>query len=198
MSSSPPLIVTEGSAPAFMAWNIRYSTNEWCRGIEIDWTSWTKRNGSKLMALPFLACMVAAAAWYHLPPRVLPAIQSVEGGRPGMVSHNTDGSEDLGPMQVNSSWTPRFAALVKQPEPLVRARLIYDPCFNIAAAGAIMRVYLNEAHGDLLVAVGWYHSHTPERSMAYRDQVLRAAERLFVRESQGRSGSASPSSVRRQ
>lgn len=32
------------------------------------------------MAIPFLACMVATAAFYHLPPRVLPAIQAVEGG----------------------------------------------------------------------------------------------------------------------
>jgi hypothetical protein len=129
---------------------------------------------------------------------VLPSIQAVECGRPGLVSHNADGSDDLGPMQVNSRWTPRFAALVRQPEPLVRTRLIDDPCFNIAAAGAIMRVYLNEAHGDLLVAVGWYHSHTAARGLAYRDQVLRAAERLFVRDLRGRSGSALPSSTRRQ
>jgi hypothetical protein len=133
------------------------------------------------MALPFLACMVATAAWYHLPPRVLPSIQAVEGGRPGLISHNTDGSDDLGPMQVNSRWTPALARVARLPEATVRARLINDPCFNIAAAGAIMRVYLNGTHGDLLMAIGWYHSHTPERGLAYRDQVLRAADRLFVR-----------------
>jgi soluble lytic murein transglycosylase-like protein len=133
------------------------------------------------MAVPFLACMVAVAAWYHLPPRVLPSIQAVEGGRAGLVSHNTDASDDFGLMQVNSSWTPKLAQLAKLSEPAVRARLIDDPCFNIAAAGAIMRAYLNEAHGNLLVAVGWYHSHTPARGLAYRVLVLRAAERLFVR-----------------
>ena len=42
------------------------------------------------MAVPFLACMVAAAAWYHLPPRVLPSIQAVEGGRPGLVRRMSD------------------------------------------------------------------------------------------------------------
>jgi soluble lytic murein transglycosylase-like protein len=60
-------------------------------------------------------------------------------------------------------------------------RLINDPCFNIAAAAAIMRAYLAEAHGNLILAVGWYHSHTPARGLAYRVQVLRAAEKLFVR-----------------
>jgi len=137
------------------------------------------------MAVPFLACMVAAATWYHLPPRVLPSIQAVEGGRPGLISHNLDGSDDFGPMQVNSRWTPKLAQLTKLPEPAVRARLINDSCFNIAAAAVIMRAYLDEAQGDLLVAVGWYHSHTPARGLAYRDLVLRAAERLFVRRCRG-------------
>jgi hypothetical protein len=137
------------------------------------------------MAVPFLACMVAAAAWYHLPPRVLPSIQAVEGGRPGLISHNTDGSDDFGPMQVNSRWTPDIARLARQPEPVVRMRLINDPCFNIAAAGAIMRADLDEAHGNLLVAVGWYHSRTPEQGSAYRDRVLNAAETLFVRRCHG-------------
>jgi len=133
------------------------------------------------MAVPYLACMVAVATWYHLPPRVLPSILAVEGGRPGLVSHNLNGSDDFGPMQVNSSWAPQIAQVARLPERDVRARLVNDPCFNIAAAGAIMRVYLNEAHGNLLVAVGWYHSHTPARGLAYRVAVERAAERLFVR-----------------
>jgi hypothetical protein len=136
--------------------------------------------GLQRMAVPFLACMLAVAAWYHLPPRVLPSIQAVEGGRPGLVSHNVDGSDDFGPMQVNSSWTPQLGQLASLPEPTVRARLVNDPCFNIAAAGAIMHAYLHEAHGNLIVAIGWYHSHTPARGLAYRVQVLRAAERLFV------------------
>jgi hypothetical protein len=133
------------------------------------------------MAIPFLACMVAAASFYHLPPRVLPSIQVVEGGRPGVVSRNTDGSADLGVMQVNTLWVPQFASITGMSEEAVRTRLIVDPCFNIAAAAAIMRVYLNESGGDLLRAVGYYHSHTPQRAGEYREKVLGAATRLFVR-----------------
>lgn len=125
--------------------------------------------------------MVAAASYYHLPPRVLPSIQVVEAGKPGTISANTDGSADLGVMQVNTLWVPKFAAITGMSEYAVRIRLIYDPCFNIAAAGAIMRVYLNETGGDLLRAVGYYHSHTPGRANAYQAQVLHAATRLFVR-----------------
>jgi hypothetical protein len=127
--------------------------------------------------------MAAVALYYHLPPRVLPSIQMVEGGAAWVVSRNTDGSSDLGVMQVNTLWVPRFAAITGMAEDAVRARLIGDACFNIAAAGAIMRVYLNESGGDLLNAVGLYHSHTPALASAYREKVLNAATRLFARPS---------------
>jgi hypothetical protein len=84
-------------------------------------------------------------------------------------------------MQVNTLWVPQFAAITGMTDNAVRARLIVDPCFNIAAAGAIMRVYLDEAGGDLLRAVGYYHSHTPQRASEYQDKVLSAARKLFVR-----------------
>jgi hypothetical protein len=131
------------------------------------------------MAVPFIACMVATAAFYHLPPRVLPSIQAVEGGRVGVVSHNTDGSDDFGVMQVNTLWIRPIARAIAWSQDEVRARLIGDACFNIAAAGAIMRTYLIEEHGDLMRAVGDYHSHTPARNHAYQALVRDAAGRLF-------------------
>jgi hypothetical protein len=131
------------------------------------------------MGVPYLACMVAAASFYHLPPRVLPSIQAVEGGRVGMVHVNQDGSSDLGVMQVNTLWVQPLSAFARMPPASVRDRLVWDPCFNIAAAGAIFRAYLYEARGDLMRAVGLYHSHTPQLRDAYLAQVLRSARSLF-------------------
>ncbi|MEA2740495.1 MAG: hypothetical protein QOH05_3802, partial [Acetobacteraceae bacterium] len=111
------------------------------------------------MSVPFLACMATAAAFYHLPPRVLPSIQAVEGGRAGLVQINTNGSADLGLMQVNTIWVEPLAGLAHLGRAAVIDRLVHDPCFNIAAAAAIMRFYLTEAHGNLLTAIGYYHSH---------------------------------------
>jgi hypothetical protein len=133
------------------------------------------------MAIPFLACMAATAAFYHLPPRVLPAIQAVEGGRVGVVHVNTDGTEDLGVMQVNTRWIKILSATVEASAEATRARLIQDACFNIAASGAILRTYLNEAEGDLMLAVGYYHSHTPVIRQAYLARVMRSAAALFGR-----------------
>ena len=132
------------------------------------------------MAVPFLACMALVAQIYSLPPRVLPSIQAVEGGAPGLARLNTDGSEDLGIMQINTLWIPRLSAYTKLDRATVRDRLLHHPCFNIAAAGLIMRTYLDEANGDLLRAVGYYHSHTPARHEAYKTKVLGSAARLFA------------------
>lgn len=131
------------------------------------------------MSIPLLACMAAVAAHYHLPPRVLPSIQAVEGGAVGIVHKNSDGSQDLGIMQVNTRWVTSLAQVARTTPNLVRFRLIQDGCFNIAAAGAIMRYYLVEAQGDLMLAVGYYHSHTPAFNVEYRNKVLASAYRLF-------------------
>jgi len=131
------------------------------------------------MTIPFLACMAGIAAFYHLPPRVLPAIQAVEGGRPGLVHINRDGSQDLGVMQVNTRWVQPLSQQTGANPAGTRLRLLMDPCFNIAVAGAIMRIYLDEAHGDLLRAIGYYHSHTPPLAERYRTEVITSAKRLF-------------------
>ncbi len=131
------------------------------------------------MAVPYLACMVVVAKLYGLPPEVLPSIQAVEGGYPGAISLNRDGSADLGVMQINTRWLPAVAAYTRKQYTIVRGRLIHDPCFSIVIAGAIMRTYLDQAHGNLLRAVGYYHSHTAVLGEEYRREVLRAARLLF-------------------
>jgi hypothetical protein len=131
------------------------------------------------MASPYFACIALVSAFYHLPPHVLPSIQMVEGGRAGLVQPDSDGSADLGVMQINTRWIAPLAQHTRAPESVVRNRLINEPCFNIATAGAIMRIYLQEEHGNLLRAVGDYNSHTPLRNLSYQTKVLTAAEHLF-------------------
>jgi hypothetical protein len=133
------------------------------------------------MAIPYVACMVLAAKLYGLPPRVLPAVQLVEGGRAGSVVRNDDGSADLGVMQVNTRWLPGLAAYIRLPQAVVRERLISQPCFSVLAAAAILRSCLNDARGDLMLAIGNYHSHNPPLNRRYQIKVLQAAALLFQR-----------------
>jgi Transglycosylase SLT domain len=125
-----------------------------------------------MMPASFLACMAVVSAFYRLPPQALPAIHRIEGGHVGSVGHNRNGTDDLGVMQVNSSWLPELARRTGVPQTRLRIALIRQDCFNIAVAGAILRIYLNEAHGDVVTAIGYYHSHTPGRREAYAMRVL--------------------------
>jgi hypothetical protein len=135
---------------------------------------------SPQMPVPFIACMLLTASVYHLPPRVLPAILAVEGGRPGSVHLNKDQSEDLGVMQINTLWIAPLARVAALPQAVVRDRLVNDACFNIAASGLIMRTYLHETNNDIMLAIGNYHSHTPVLNQGYQVKVMDAARTMFA------------------
>lgn len=132
------------------------------------------------MGVPYLGCMALVATLYHLPPRVLPAIQAVEGGYPGLEHLNANGSRDLGVMQVNTVWLGPLARYTQRPAEIVYRRLRDEACYNIAAAGAIMRAHLDQTHGMLLEAIGNYHSNTPTLNRTYQLRVQQSAARLFA------------------
>ena len=132
------------------------------------------------MAVPFLACMALVASIYKLPPRVLPSIHAVEGGQVSTIHVNADGSQDLGVMQVNTRWLPALSRYTGQPEAMVRTALLSRACYNVAAAGLILRTYLDEAGGDLMRGIGYYHSHTPILGSEYQMLVVEAASALFA------------------
>ena len=52
-------------------------------------------------------CLKAAAELHQVPAGVLVLLLSVEAGRLGEVSQNTNGTVDIGPMQVNDTWVPK-------------------------------------------------------------------------------------------
>ncbi len=55
-------------------------------------------------------CIDDAATYHRLNPRLLRAIAQHESGmRPDAINRNSNGSEDIGLMQINSSWLPKLA-----------------------------------------------------------------------------------------
>jgi len=133
------------------------------------------------MTAPFAACMAMVAAFNHLPPIALPQIAAVEGGKVGSIHTNPNGSVDYGIMQINSAWVPALAKSTGWTEEAVRIHLVYDGCFNIAAAGAIFRQNLREAHGNLGRALALYHSHKPVLNKTYRTRQTEAGVKMFTR-----------------
>ena len=128
------------------------------------------------------ACLLISAQINHLPIMVLRAIHDVEGGAIGTVSHNKNGTEDFGPLQVNSAWLPTIAVATGESPGTVRNRLISDACYNATTAGAILVGYLQEAHGDLWQAIGYYHSHRLVEGARYQLKVGAAAARQALKE----------------
>lgn len=79
------------------------------------------------------ACLTQAAQRYQLPDYLLWAIVSKEGGRPGTVSQNSNGTQDLGPAQINTSWRTELARYG-----ITTHQLIWDYCANVQVAAWIL------------------------------------------------------------
>lgn len=105
------------------------------------------------------ACIYRASRGRGWLEKTLWGLRDQEGGWVGAVIANANGSDDLGPLQVNSWWVPRIADLIKRPESSVRNWLIHDACFNVDAARWIFLSGL-VASGSYWTAIGLYHSRT--------------------------------------
>jgi len=123
-------------------------------------------------------CIEAAAALHRLPPAVVLILLSVEGGTLGHVSQNTNGTVDIGPMQVNTIWVSVVAKHWSATSAETYAALRDNFCANVEAGTWILRQAMDQAHGDFWDGVGFYHSHDPRYKADYLRKVLRQALRL--------------------
>lgn len=117
------------------------------------------------------ACMMLAAQTYEVPPAVLVGIYKAEGGKAGLEVSNTNGSFDLGPMQINTIWVPELAEKWGVSEKKAHELVRDDVCTNVSVAASILRSHLNETQ-DLAQALQHYHSRTPKFGEKYKQRVL--------------------------
>lgn len=129
-----------------------------------------------ITAQALAVCIFAAAQTYSVPPAVIMGILHVEGGRVGMASKNTNGTEDLGPMQINTIWLPELARHWNVPQATAKRLVRDDACVNIGVGTWILRKKINDA-GSLYKGIAWYHSATPKFGTVYRQKVIRAMQR---------------------
>lgn len=123
-------------------------------------------------------CIAAAASAHRVPQAVIVILLNVEGGSLGATSGNTNGTVDIGPMQVNQIWIPEVAAHWHASPQRTFQALRDNFCANVEAGTWILRRCLDEAHGDFWEGVGFYHSHAPEYKRAYLQAVLRQVLRM--------------------
>lgn len=118
-------------------------------------------------ALPALACWDDAAQRYQVSSALLYAIARTESGlNPRAINRNTNGSRDIGLMQINSAWLPTLAAHG------IGERELFEPCTNIHVGAWILAGNVSRL-GYTWDAVGAYNATRPALRRAYIEKVRR-------------------------
>lgn len=118
-------------------------------------------------------CVTQASQTFNIHPIIIKSLISVEGGQVGTFSRNSNGSHDMGIMQINTIHEPDIKAKFGY----TSKELISDPCKNIMAGTWILWQRIQESPKKIWVAVGNYHSKTPW----YRHNYLKKVEEAYSR-----------------
>lgn len=136
----------------------------------------TKQSSFKTRCIPFLiggfaasfsvyGCWNEVAVKHGVNPYILGAIAKQESNfNANAVRKNTNGTRDIGVMQINSLWLPTLAKYG------ITEKMLFDPCVNIEVGAWILR-QRQERYGNTWEAVGAYHSQTPIHKWKYADSV---------------------------
>lgn len=119
-------------------------------------------------------CIATAAASFRVPELALWVLRDVEAGTVGKVSSNTDGSYDIGPMQINSWWLSRLAK-----RGITEEMVLHNLCMNVAVGAWILAQELDR-HKDLSKAIAHYHSPTPRHQKRYLGLVVGAIDKRLA------------------
>lgn len=117
------------------------------------------------------ACLMLASQTYSIPPAVLVGIYKAEGGKVGQEVKNTNGSYDLGPMQINTIWLPELAGKWGVSESTARKWVRDDACTNVGVSAWILRQHIDETD-SLSQAIAHYNSRTPKHGTKYKKRVV--------------------------
>jgi soluble lytic murein transglycosylase-like protein len=113
-------------------------------------------------------CFKEASARYNVPAPLLKAIARHEsGGRTHVIATNTNGSRDIGLMQINSAWLPVLNRHGLQEKDL------FDPCVNVLVAAWILSNNFQKL-GYTTQGLGAYNAVTPWKRERYARQILQS------------------------
>lgn len=122
----------------------------------------------------------------NVTPLMIKVVLGTEGGQIGTIRKNSNGSYDLGPMQVNTTHLvdvyQRFGYTAKD--------LVYNLCKNMMVGAWQLNKHLEENEGKAWVAIGNYHSKTPSKRRIYLQKAVATLERLMIGMKSGREAEA--------
>ncbi|RZT35411.1 lytic transglycosylase domain-containing protein [Cupriavidus agavae] len=121
--------------------------------------------GTALCSIVRADCLDQAAAFHRVSPTLVRGIAQVESGMRSWVTNtNTNGSEDIGLMQINSVHLPRLAKFG------ITRQSLFDPCTNAYVGTWILADCLSR-YGETWTAVGCYNAGSPDKRLRYANRV---------------------------
>jgi soluble lytic murein transglycosylase-like protein len=121
-------------------------------------------------------CMYWASKTYQVPVTVLMSIRNVEGGRIGQSVPNTNGTRDLGPMQINSIWVSQLAQQWHVNYATAYQAIRDNGCENVYIGAWILKQKIKQT-GTLYNGIAYYHSATPRPGAVYANKVVMVMQR---------------------
>lgn len=118
-----------------------------------------------------IVCAIVAAVKYEVPANILLAVAEKEGGKPGQWSKNANGSYDVGPMQLNTTYLQDLQKYGIAPKDVERG------CYGFDLAAWRIRGHLKHDKGDLWTNAANYHSRSPRFNRIYRQDLQKKAGR---------------------
>lgn len=119
------------------------------------------------------ACWNEVAQKYGVNPYLLGAIAKQESNfNANLIRFNSNGTRDIGVMQINSVWLPTLTKYG------ITEQQLLDPCTNLSVGAWILRQH-QEKYGNTWEAVGVYHSKTESRKWNYAGHVAKKLKTLL-------------------
>nr|WP_258875859.1 MULTISPECIES: lytic transglycosylase domain-containing protein [unclassified Paraburkholderia] len=117
-------------------------------------------------------CLDDAAAYRHVSTQLVHAIAQHESGmRANAVNLNSNGTEDIGLMQINSSWLPRLARYG------IHRQDLFNACVNGYVGTWILASNIRQ-FGPTWKAVGAYNAVSTQKQLIYANAIYRRLQRL--------------------
>ncbi|MGF6265343.1 soluble lytic murein transglycosylase-like protein [Paraburkholderia youngii] len=119
----------------------------------------------------FADCLDDAAQFHHVNVVLVRAIAQQESGmRADAVNRNTDGSEDIGLMQINSSWLPKLRRYG------ITRESLFNACVNGYVGTWILASNIKQ-FGPTWKAVGAYNAVSTSKQLVYANHIYRRVVR---------------------
>jgi hypothetical protein len=119
-----------------------------------------------------IACSLVASLTYDVPADIMLAIVEIEGGHPGLVVKNTNGTVDIGPMQFNSAYIRSLKQFGIEPDDVNQ-----PGCYPYKLAAWRVQNHIKNDPGDIWTRAANYHSRNPRHNRNYRAKLIKIAER---------------------